>query len=109
MTAQEDLTGMPTPGLWRQSLVSNGVWREIWSDADINNYVARCFGPNASANAALIVKAVNGHQGLFETLQEIAKQAAQADDPEHHTLSLIKHMALNAIKEARSAIAEVKP
>lgn len=59
MTAQEDLTGMPTPGPWK----SNGY--QITDPEGIR--LADCwFGPNrpfhvAEANAALIVKAVNAY------------------------------------------------
>lgn len=34
---------------------------------------------------------------LADTLREIEKQCIQADDPEHHTLSLVKHMARHAL------------
>lgn len=34
---------------------------------------------------------------LTDTLREIEKQCIQADDPEHHTLSLVKHLARHAL------------
>lgn len=54
---------------------------------------------------AKAVKALSGSPApsspsndLIETLREIEKQCIQADDPGHHTLSLVKHMARNALK-----------
>ena len=45
---------------------------------------------------------------LVETLREIEKQCIQADDPEHHTLSLVKHMARNALKRFSQPSTEVE-
>jgi hypothetical protein len=89
-----------TPGPWRAE-------RSVILDAN-GGVVAECFWAHGDDTAALIVKAVNGFSDLESTLQEIVKQAVQADDPEHHTLSLTKHMALRALsEEARSSLGEV--
>ena len=72
MTAQEHLTGMPTPGPWK----SNGY--QITDPEGIR--LADCwFGPNrpfnvAEANAALIVKAVNAYTST-DALREAARKA----------------------------------
>lgn len=57
-----------TPGPLRLSLVRDDESQDIWSEADMSHYVARCVGPNASANAQFIVTACNAYGPMREAL-----------------------------------------
>lgn len=72
---------------------------------------AECHGPNAQANAELIVKAVNSHDRLVEATGELVRQAARVfeaaildpnDDDEGGPLNV-------AITTARALLAELEP
>ena len=115
--AQEDLAGMPTPGLLTVSEkfpinVKNDegtVVAQGWADGRFTG----------EQYAALIVKAVNGHEKLltflraFDAWREAEDDRAAAEDSGPYEdvqhLCEAEATAQTELIKARSAIAEVKP
>lgn len=90
-----------TPGPWFliNDCCVGGPIEPGWEEAGCG--IAHCgmrarTEEEAAANARLIAAAPS----LLEALRSIASQCEIADDPEHHTLSLVKHIARNAVCEA---------
>ena len=74
------------------------IWAEAHDDPgeaqnEVHRRVTRMVGCLRTDKKARIAD-------LEAALAAITKHAVQADDPEHHTLGLIKHMAADALRPA---------
>jgi len=99
-----------TPGPWVVVPYGDGNALVICTESDGNWRICFLATPGDSYGAWETIKAdarlIAASPTMYEALAEINRQCEIADDPDHHTLGLIKHISHDALAKAHSLKAQ---
>ena len=105
-----ETTHTPLPWVANDQHSGANPWRIESDDGVYANdgwIIAECLGPDAEANAALIVQAVNSHHRLVEALEDIQHQAeTRIADGDEMGARIWRIALVDILAEVRAALKE---